>query len=39
LLIIVAVAAAYCLYAAIVCLVAASKEIELPDIEDVEIVE
>jgi hypothetical protein len=32
-------AAIYCLVAAIVCLVAASKEIELPDIEDVEIIE
>jgi hypothetical protein len=35
----VVIAAAYCLFAAIVCLVAASKEIELPDIEDVEIME
>jgi hypothetical protein len=39
LLIIVAIAAAYCLFAAIVCLMAASKEIELPDIEDIEITE
>jgi len=39
LLIIVAIAAIYCLFAAIICLVAASREIELPDIEDIEIVE
>jgi hypothetical protein len=39
LLIIVAFAALCCLLAAIVCLVAASREFELPDIEDVEIVE
>jgi hypothetical protein len=35
----VALAAIYCLFAAIACLVAASKEIELPDIEDIEITE
>ena len=39
LLIIAALAAVYCLCAAIACLLAASREIELPDIEDVEIIE
>jgi hypothetical protein len=39
LLIVALIAAVYCIFAAIACLVAASREIELPDIEDIEIVE
>jgi len=39
LLIIVLVAAIYCIWAAIDCLIAAAREIEMPDIEDIEIVE
>jgi len=39
LLIVALIAAACCIIAAIACLVAASREIELPDIEDIEIVE
>ena len=39
LLIVAIIAAVWCIFAAIVCLVAASREIELPDIEDIEIVE
>ena len=39
LLIVAIIAAVYCIFAAIVCLVAASREIELPDIDDIEIVE
>jgi len=39
LLIIALIAAVYCIFAAIACLVAASREIELPDIDDIEIVE
>jgi hypothetical protein len=37
LLIVAIIAAVWCIFAAIVCLVAASREIELPDIEDIEI--
>ena len=37
LLIVVVIAAVYCISAAIECLIAASKEIELPDAEDIEI--
>jgi hypothetical protein len=36
-LIIVIIAVIYCLGAAIACLVASAREIELPDIEDIEI--
>ncbi|MGD9197308.1 MAG: hypothetical protein PVH97_03420 [Desulfobacterales bacterium] len=36
-LIIAIIAAIYCLGAAIACLVASAREIELPDIEDIEI--
>ncbi len=39
LLIIVGIAAMLCLFGAIDCLLAASRENQLPDIEDVEIVE
>jgi hypothetical protein len=39
LLIIVGIAAMFCLIAGIVCLLAASNEIQLPDIEDIEISE
>jgi len=39
LLIFALIAAVYCIFAAIACLVAASREIELPDIDDIEIVE
>jgi hypothetical protein len=39
LLIVALISAAYCIIAAIACLVAASREMELPDIEDIEIVE
>jgi hypothetical protein len=37
LLIVVLIAAVYCISAAIACLIAASREIELPDTEDIEI--
>ena len=37
LLIIVMIAAIYCLGAAIACLISTAREIELPDIEDIEI--
>lgn len=37
LLIVVIIAAIYCIGAAIACLMAAAREIELPDIEDIEI--
>ena len=36
---IVGLAAVICLVAGIACLLAASKEIQLPDIEDVEVLE
>jgi hypothetical protein len=39
LLIIVVLVAILCLFGAIACLLAASRENQLPDIEDVEIVE
>jgi len=39
LLIIVLIAAIYCIWAAIDSLIAAAREIEMPDIEDIEIVE
>lgn len=39
LLIVVAVATVFCLLSAIACLIAASREMELPDIEDTEIAE
>jgi hypothetical protein len=39
LIIVALIAAACCIIAAIACLVAASREIELPDIEDIEIVD
>jgi ABC-type multidrug transport system permease subunit len=39
LLIVAIIAAIWCISAAIICLVAASREIELPDIDDIEIVE
>jgi len=39
LLIVVAVATVFCLLSAIASLIAASREMELPDIEDIEIVE
>jgi NADH:ubiquinone oxidoreductase subunit 3 (subunit A) len=39
LLIIVVLVAILCLFVAIACLLAASRENQLPDIEDVEIVE
>jgi Zn-dependent protease with chaperone function len=39
LLIVAIIAAVWCIFAAIVCLLAASRENELPDIEDIEIVE
>jgi hypothetical protein len=35
----VAVGAAFCLVSAIACLINASREMELPDIEDIEIAE
>jgi hypothetical protein len=35
----VAIATVFCLMSAIACLIAASREMELPDIEDIEIVE
>jgi hypothetical protein len=35
----VAIAIVFCLMSAIACLIAASREMELPDIEDIEIVE
>jgi hypothetical protein len=38
-LIILCGAAVVCLFAAVACLVAASQEFQLPDIEDVEMVE
>lgn len=38
-LIIVGIAAMFCLIAGIACLLAASNEIQLPDIEDIEISE
>ena len=37
LLIVVLIAAVYCISAAIACLIAASREFELPDTEDIEI--
>jgi hypothetical protein len=37
LLIVVIMAAIYCIGAAIACLIAAAREFELPDIEDIEI--
>ena len=37
LLIIVIIAVIYCLGAAIACLISATREIDLPDIEDIEI--
>jgi thiamine biosynthesis protein ThiC len=37
LLIVAIIAALYCIGAAIACLVAAAREMELPDIEDIEI--
>jgi hypothetical protein len=39
LLIVTLIAAVYCIIAAVAILLAASREIELPDIEDIEIVE
>jgi hypothetical protein len=36
-LIVAIIAAVYCIAAAVICLIAASREIELPDIEDIEI--
>jgi hypothetical protein len=39
LLIVAAAAIAFCLFGAIVCLVAASREMDFPDIEDIEIAE
>jgi hypothetical protein len=39
LLIVLAVATLFCLMSAIACLIAASREMELPDIEDIEITE
>jgi hypothetical protein len=37
LLIVALIAAVYCIGAAIACLMAAGREMELPDIEDIEI--
>lgn len=37
LLIVVIIAAIYCIGAAIACLIVAAREMELPDIEDIEI--
>jgi len=39
LLIVALIAAFYCIIAVVAILVAASREIELPDIEDIEIIE
>ena len=39
LLIVVIIAAIYCISAAIACLIEAAREIEMPDIEDIEMVE
>ena len=39
LLIVAAAAIAFCLFGAIACLIAASREMDLPDIEDIEIAE
>jgi hypothetical protein len=39
LLIIIGIVASLCLFCAILCLLAASRELQLPDIEDIEVVE
>ena len=39
LLIVAAAAIACCLFGAIACLIAASREMDLPDVEDIEIAE
>jgi hypothetical protein len=39
LLIIIGIVALLCLFGAITCLLAASRECQLPDIEDIEVIE